>query len=201
MLRINLLHDDKEQTAGSGPHSALFVIAGLLVLLLCAAIALFGWLTLQNNHDHARDALAEAQKDLEALQSRRGPADYEGLVALEGDALLLEALAQHQSQAPRALAAVLEALRLNDRRGGSIAIDQFSFDGQIITARGTARSMNTLGRMLTTLEEEDALQDARLTTLRAADEPLTGRARRLKLNAIDFTFYAAIASPPLEVQD
>lgn len=201
MLRINLLHDDKDQAVASGPHSALIVIAGLLVLLLCAGIGLFGWLTVQNTHDHARDALADAHAELDALKSRRGPADYEGLVALEGDALVLEALAQHQSRAPRALGAVLEALRLNDRRGTSIAIDQFSFDGQIITARGTARSMNTLSRMLTLLEEEDALQDARLTTLRAADEPLTGRARRLKLNAIDFTFYAAIAAPPMEVQD
>lgn len=201
MLRINLLHDDKEQTVASAPHSALIVLAGLLVLVLCAGIGLFGWLTLQNEYDHVHQELREAHLDLERLSSRRGPADYAGLVALERETLLLNALAQHQSRNPRALKAILEGLRLNDRRGKSILIDSLAFDGHILTATGSARSMNTLSRMLAVLGEEDALQDARFTSLSAAAEPLSGRARKNALNAIDFTFYAAIAAPPMDVQD
>lgn len=201
MLRINLLHDDREQAPASAPHPALIALAGLLVLVLCAGIGLFGWLTLENDVDHARAALRTAHADLEQLSSRRGPANYEGLVALEGEALLLDALSQHQSRTPRALAAVLEGLRLDDRRGKSIVIERFEFDGQIITAQGTARSMNTLSRMLAVLEEEDALQDARFTSFGAAPEPLAGRARKNALNAIEFTFYAAIAAPPMDVQE
>lgn len=202
MLRINLLHDDKEQAAvASAPHPALMVLAGLLVLVLCAGIGLFGWLTLENDHEQVRQELREAQSELARVSARRGPADYLGLVDLETEVLLLNALAQHQSRIPRALKATLEGLRLNDRRGKSILIDSFTFDGQVITATGTARSMNTLSRMLAVLEEEDALQDARFTSLSAAAEPLTGRARKNALNAIDFTFYAAIAAPPMDVQD
>lgn len=201
MLRINLLHDDREQVSAPARHPALIALAGLLVLVLCAGVGLLGWLTLESDIDASHAALRAAQDELEELSSRRGPANYEGLVALEGEALLLDALSQHQSRTPRALTAVLAGLRLDDRRGASLVIDRFEFDGQIITAQGTARSMNTLSRMLAALEEEDALQDARFTSFGAAPEPLTGRARRYALNAIEFSFYAAIAAPPMDVQE
>lgn len=203
MLRINLLHDDREDALADvpAPHTALILLAGILVLLLCGGIALLGWLTLQAADENTREEIAETQEALEALQQRTTPADYRGLVELEQHALTLEALTQHQSRTPRALKSVLSALHFDDRRGDNVVLRAFDFDGQRITATGTAESMDTLADALTTFSKEDALQDARFTSLSVAEEPLSGRARRYAVNAVHFSFYATIAAPPMEAQE
>lgn len=201
MLQINLLHDDREQATASAPRTALIALTGILVLLLCGAIALAGWLTLHNADDSARADIRKAQATLQELQGRTAAADYEGLVELEQHTLTLEALAKHQSRTPRALKTTFAALGLDDRSGNQILLQAFAFDGQVITAEGRARDIGTLTRALDTLNADDALQDARFTSLRVAEQPLSGRARRYIVNAIDFSFYAVIAAPPMEAQE
>lgn len=201
MLRINLLHDDRDQATAPPSRSALIALVGLLVLLLCVAIALTGWLTLQNAEEAARADIQRAHAMLQELEDRRTPADYKGLVELERQTLTLEALAKHQSRTPRALKSVFAALGFDDRSGTNILLRQFTFDGQTITAEGRARDIDTLTRALALLQDEDGVQDARFTALSVAEEPLSGRARRYIVNAIDFSFYAAIAAPPMEAQE
>lgn len=201
MLRINLLHDDRDQATASSSRSALIALVGLLVLLLCVAIALTGWLTLQNAEEAMRTDIQRAQATLQELQERRTPVDYEGLVELERHTLTLEALTKHQSRTPRALKNVFAALGFDDRSGANIVLQSVNFDGQTITAHGRARDIDTLTQALTQLQNEDGVQDARFTALSVAEEPLSGRARRYVVNAIDFSFYAAIAAPPMEAQE
>lgn len=202
MLRINLLHDAGHDEAPAESSSVLLYLVGVLVLALCVAIGLVGWLTSQTTLTQAQEAHAAAEAELASLAARVPPEpSYDGLVALEQEVLDLRALLQHQELRPLALLAALEALDFDSRRDTELALQSLRFDGQTLQASGRARDIDVLTSMLDTLQADRSLTDARFTSLRAADEPLIGRPRRGRLPAIDFELYAAIPAPPLSEQE
>lgn len=201
MLRINLLHDaGLDETPAES--SALLYLVGALVVALCGFIGLAGWLTANAAYEKAKHEEQAAALALAELEQRQGPpADFSALVALEQDALDLSALASHQSLHGPAVRGMLDALRFGENRESEIALHSLRFDGQQFQVVGIAHDLSSLEYILTHLQDNESLQDARFTVLRAAEAPLSGRPRRDRLAAIDFELYAAIPAPPLTAKE
>lgn len=201
MLRINLLEDPQAHpdasAAPSGASTLLISLVGALVILLCVGVALAGWLTITPQVESAQAQEQQLLVDAEPAEPKVQGPNYKGLVQLERDALTLQALQEQQAHANEAVQALLEAVAIDGSRRKILAVSSIQFDGQTLVAEGRARRISDLEDLLTTLQADEHLVDARFTRLQAADAPLSGKARARSLNAIDFTFYAALAATPV----
>ena len=210
MLRINLLHDAQPVSAVEEPASSLVAwVVGALAIALCACIAAAGFflqsaqlerleaqrealLLAPQRENEARENEALENETREAVQPAQATADD-----ILRQAELLQRQRHARETAPKAVAALLAPLRLNDARERTWAIRTIHFDGQDFLIRGSAQDPDDIAELLETLGQEDTLAETRFTELRTRvdedEQRRAGRRERVKV-PVDFTLHATLAA-------